>query len=78
MLFLSFQALLETFPRYFALCFDTKKQSSLEEILKWFNIKLVACGQKPWTQQGKKWAIAQSKLKLHTSMWQHRDIPLLS
>jgi len=73
-----FQAIIETFDRYFEICFDTKKQSSLEDIRKWFNGRLTGCGQKPWRRHGRKWAIAQSKLRIHASMWQHRDPPLLS
>jgi len=45
----------------------------LEEICDWFNGILTECGQKPWRRKGRKWAIAQSKLSLHVSMWQRRD-----
>ena len=71
-----FQSIVETFHQHFELCFNAEKQSSLEEILHWFNGKLTGSGQKPWRRKGKKWAIAQSKLKLNISMWQRRDTPL--
>ena len=71
------QALVEiTFHRYFMVCFDSEKQSSLKDIRQWCNDVLVGCGLKPWRKQGRKWAIAQSRLSLHETMWQRREIPL--
>ena len=70
------QALVETFHRHFIVCFNSEKQSSLEDIRQWFNGMLVGCGQKPWRKQGRKWAIVQSKLSLNVSMWQRREPPL--
>ena len=71
------QVLVEvTFHRHFEVCFDCEKQSSLEDIRQWFNGMLVGCEQKPWRKHGRKWAIAQSRLNLHVSMWQSREKPL--
>ena len=70
------QALVETFHRHFTVCFNSEKQSSLEDIRQWFNGMLVGCGQKAWRKQGRKWAIVQSKLNLNVSMWQRRETPL--
>ena len=71
-----FQALVEeSFHQHFMVCFDSEKQLSLEDIRQWFNGMLVGCGQKIWRKQGRKWAIVQSKLSLHTCMWQRREIP---
>ena len=67
------QDLLETFHCHFEVCFNREKQSSLEDIRQWFNSMLVGCGQKPWRKQGRKWAIVQTKLSLHVSMWQRRE-----
>ena len=72
-----FQAIVQiSFHRHFMICFDSEKQSSLEDIRQWFNIMLVGCGQKPWRKQGRKWAIVQSRLSLCESMWQRRETPL--
>lgn len=70
-----FQAIIATFYHYYTVCFDTEKQSSLEEIREWFNIKLVSYGQDPWRKHGRKWAIVQSKLSLHMATWQRRASP---
>ena len=71
------QVLVEvTFHRHFEACIDNEKKSNLEDIRKWFNGMLVGCGQKPWRKHGRKWAIAQSKLRLHVSTWQSREKPL--
>ena len=74
-----FQTLVEiTFHRYFMVCTDSEYQISLEDIRKWFNTILVECAERPWRKHGRKWAIVQSKLSLHESMWQKRETPIPS
>ena len=70
---LSFQALIDTFYQEYTVCFDHSKKATSEEILRWFNVKLVGCGQKPWKKISRKWAIAQAKLRLSVQVWQRRD-----